>query len=117
MEQLLAAHTQQKKDMLKMWNMILIIITFILCIFGTYLTRSGAVSSVHAFTADKFGQMFLAFVLVIIAISAYLVISRRQVLKSTKRMESLVSRESGFLFNNVIFVTYLRSIAVPDSKL
>ena len=96
---------QEKKDMLKMWNMILIIITFILCIFGTYITRSGAVSSVHAFTADKFGQMFLAFVLVIIAISAYLVISRRQVLKSTKRMESMVSRESGFLFNNVIFVS------------
>ena len=96
---------QEKKDMLKMWNMILIIITFILCIFGTYITRSGAVSSVHAFTADEFGQMFLAFLLVIIAISAYLVISRRQVLKSTKRMESMVSRESGFLFNNVIFVS------------
>ncbi len=96
---------QEKKEMLKTWNMILIISTFVLCIFGTYITRSGAVSSVHAFTADKFGQLFLAFVLVIIAISAYLVISRRQVLKSTKRMESMLSRESGFLFNNVIFVS------------
>lgn len=96
---------QEKKNMLKAWNMILIIITFILCIFGTYITRSGAVSSVHAFTADRFGQLFLAFVLVLIAISGYLVISRWKVLKSSKRMESLLSRESGFLFNNVVFVS------------
>ncbi|MFQ6607096.1 MAG: heme lyase CcmF/NrfE family subunit [Fidelibacterota bacterium] len=96
---------QEKKDMLKTWNMILIIVTFVLCIFGTYITRSGAVSSVHAFTADKFGQMFLAFVLIVIGISAHLVISRWKVLKSAKRMESLLSRESGFLFNNVVFVS------------
>jgi len=96
---------QEKKNMLKAWNMILIIITFVLCIFGTYITRSGAVSSVHAFTADRFGQLFLAFVLVLIAISGYLVISRWKVLKSSKRMESLLSRESGFLFNNVVFVS------------
>ncbi len=96
---------QEKKNMLKTWNMILIIITFVLCIFGTYITRSGAVSSVHAFTADRFGQLFLAFVIVLIAISGYLVISRWKVLKSSKRMESLLSRESGFLFNNVVFVS------------
>ena len=57
---------QEKKNMLKMWNMILILITFTLCIFGTFLTRSGIVSSVHSFTASSLGPIFLTYVLLIL---------------------------------------------------
>ncbi|MEE2876958.1 MAG: heme lyase CcmF/NrfE family subunit [Candidatus Neomarinimicrobiota bacterium] len=96
---------QEKKNMLRVWNMILILVTFLLCIFGTFLTRSGIVSSVHSFTQSSLGPMFFGFVLLILAVSIYLVLSRLDDLKSGKRMESFVSRESGFLFNNVVFVS------------
>ncbi len=96
---------QEKKNMLRVWNMILILVTFLLCIFGTFLTRSGVVSSVHSFTQSSLGPMFLGFVLLILAVSTYLLLSRLDDLKSGKRMESFVSRESGFLFNNVVFVS------------
>ena len=96
---------QEKKNMLRVWNMILILVTFLLCIFGTFLTRSGVVSSVHSFTQSSLGPMFLSFVLLILAVSTYLLLSRLDDLKSGKRMESFVSRESGFLFNNVVFVS------------
>ena len=96
---------QEKKNMLKMWNMILILITFTLCIFGTFLTRSGIVSSVHSFTASSLGPIFLAFVFLILFVCIYLLITRSKYLKSEKKLESFASRESGFLFNNVIFVS------------
>ncbi len=96
---------QEKKNMLRVWNMILILVTFLLCIFGTFLTRSGVVSSVHSFTQSSLGPMFFAFVLLILAVSIYLIITRLNDLKTEKRLESFVSRESGFLFNNVIFVS------------
>ena len=91
--------------MLKVWNMILILVTFILCIFGTFLTRSGIVSSVHSFTASSLGPIFLTFVFLIMAVSIYLILTRLDDLKTEKRLESFVSRESGFLFNNVVFVS------------
>ena len=96
---------QEKKNMLKMWNMILILITFTLCIFGTFLTRSGIVSSVHSFTASSLGPIFLAFVFLILFVCIYLLTTRSKYLKSEKKLESFASRESGFLFNNVIFVS------------
>ncbi len=96
---------QEKKNMLKVWNMILILLTFLLCIFGTFLTRSGIVSSVHSFTQSSLGPMFLGFVVFILTVSVYLLLSRLNDLKTEKSMESFVSRESGFLFNNVIFVS------------
>ncbi len=95
---------QEKKNMLRVWNMVLIIITFTLCIFGTFLTRSGVMSSVHSFTGSSLGPLFLGFVFLILAVSFYLLINRISVLKSAKKMESFSSRESGFLFNNVVFV-------------
>ena len=96
---------QEKKNMLKMWNMILILITFTLCIFGTFLTRSGIVSSVHSFTASSLGPIFLTYVFLILFVCIYLLITRSKYLKSEKKLESFVSRESGFLFNNVLFVS------------
>lgn len=96
---------QEKKKMLRLWNMVLIIGTFVLCIFGTFLTRSGVVSSVHSFTQSSLGPMFLGFVLFIIVVSGWLLVTRMKDLRSEKRMESFLSRESGFLFNNVVFVS------------
>ena len=95
---------QEKKGMLKTWNMILIMITFTLCIFGTFLTRSGVMSSVHSFAVSNLGPVFLGFIAIILLVGTYLVIDRASILKSEKRIESFTSRESGFLFNNVIFV-------------
>lgn len=95
---------QEKRNMLRVWNMVLIILTFTLCIFGTFLTRSGVVSSVHSFTASSLGPMFLGFVFFILLVSGILLYLRYPILKSERKMESFTSRESGFLYNNVIFV-------------
>ncbi|MBL7013564.1 MAG: heme lyase CcmF/NrfE family subunit [Candidatus Marinimicrobia bacterium] len=95
---------QEKKNMLKIWNMILIILTFTLCIFGTFLTRSGIMSSVHSFTASGLGPLFFGFVILILIVSYGLLYVRRDHFQTEKRLESFTSRESGFLFNNVIFV-------------
>ncbi|MFB0517481.1 MAG: heme lyase CcmF/NrfE family subunit [Candidatus Neomarinimicrobiota bacterium] len=95
---------QEKKNMLRLWNVVLIMATFTLTIFGTYLTRSGILSSVHAFAATNLGIWFFGFVLFIILSCVILVLLRRDELTSQNRLESFSSRESGFLFNNLIFV-------------
>ncbi len=95
---------QEKRDMLRVWNMTLIIITFALSIFGTFLTRSGIMSSVHSFTASSLGPLFLVFVGLILIGSFWLLIRRLPVLRTANRIESFTSRESGFLFNNVVFI-------------
>ena len=96
---------QEKKNMLRVWNTILIMLTFALTIFGTFLTRSGVMSSVHSFTESSLGPIFLGFVAIIIIVCGVLIFHGLPNLKSNKRIESLTSRESGFLFNNVVFVT------------
>ncbi len=95
---------QEKKDMLKVWNMVLIILTFTLSIFGTFLTRSGVISSVHSFAQSAIGPIFFGFVLFILFTSVYILLVNLHLLKSTARIESVVSRESVFLINNVVFV-------------
>ena len=90
--------------MLKTWNMILILLTFTLCIFGTFLTRSGVMSSVHSFAVSDLGPVFLGFIALILVVCTVLILVRLPILKSEKRIESFTSRESGFLFNNVIFL-------------
>lgn len=94
---------QEKKGMLKTWNMILILLTFTLCIFGTFLTRSGVMSSVHSFAVSDLGPVFLGFIAILLVVCTFLIIIRFPILKSEKQIESFTSRESGFLFNNVIF--------------
>ena len=96
---------QEKKNMLRIWNAILIMLTFALTIFGTFLTRSGVMSSVHSFTESSLGPIFLAFVAIIVTVCAILIFQGLPKMKSDKHIESLTSRESGFLFNNVVFVT------------
>ena len=95
---------QEKKGMMKVWNMVLVSATFFLCIFGTFLTRSGIVSSVHAFAQSPIGIYFVAFLAVGIAATVYLILDRLDYLKSESRLESVISRESSFLFNNLILL-------------
>ena len=97
---------QEKRGMLKVWNMWLIFATFGLSIFGTFLTRSGVVSSVHAFAQSSIGDWFVGFLLVILAVCTYFYFANRNHLRSEHRLESLVSRESSFLFNNLLFVLF-----------
>ncbi len=95
---------QEKRNMLKVWNIILILATFGLSIFGTFLTRSGIISSVHAFGQSELGYWFLGF-LGLIFISGVLLLSYRlPELRSENRLDSLLSRESSFMFNNVLLV-------------
>jgi len=95
---------EEKKGMLRIWNMLMIIATFALCIFGTFLTRSGIVSSVHAFTTSTLGPLFAGFLAITLAVSLGLVALRLPELRSKNRLESVLSRESSFLFNNLVLV-------------
>ncbi len=95
---------QEKKGMLKIWNVLLIILTFSLSIFGTFLTRSGIISSVHAFATSNIGPLFGGFLFLVFFGSLILLVLRLDDLKSEARMESVLSREASFLFNNMIFV-------------
>ena len=93
---------QEKKGMMKVWNMVLVSATFFLCIFGTFLTRSGVVSSVHAFAQSPIGPYFATFLSIHIAATTWLILDRLGYLKSEAHLESVLSRESSFLFNNLI---------------
>ena len=95
---------QEKRGMLKVWNMWLIFSTFLLAIFGTFLTRSGVVSSVHAFAQSSIGNWFVAFLVVILCVCLLFFIRNRKHLVSEHKLESLVSRESSFLFNNLLLL-------------
>src|SRR5579863_10213157 len=95
---------QEKRGMLKVWNIVLIMVTFFLSIFGTFLTRSGIVSSVHAFAQSNIGPFFAGFLGVIVAFSLTLLFLRLDFLKSENQLDSVVSRESGFLFNNWVLL-------------
>src|ERR1700675_1104125 len=95
---------QEKKGMMKVWNMVLVSGTFFLCIFGTFLTRSGVVSSVHAFAQSPIGKYFVYFLVIGISATIYLILDRLNYLRSEARLESVVSRESSFLFNNLMLL-------------
>jgi len=95
---------QRRRGMLKIWNMLLIILTFNLTIFGTFLTRSGILSSVHTFAESALGPFFLAFIGVTLFGSLGLLYYRSKELKGEAEMESLISRESTFLLNNLLLV-------------
>src|SRR3982075_4018718 len=95
---------QEKRGMLKVWNMWLIFSTFMLSIFGTFLTRSGVVSSVHAFAQSSIGNWFVAFLAIIFATCLFFYLKNRSHLRSEHKLESLISRESSFLFNNLLLL-------------
>jgi cytochrome c-type biogenesis protein CcmF len=98
---------QEKRGMLKHWNMLLIILTYSLVIFGTFLTRSGVLSSVHAFAQSAIVPAFFIFIGFTFITSAILLVYRWSDLKSETHMTSLLSRESLFLVNNLLFMGVL----------
>jgi cytochrome c-type biogenesis protein CcmF len=98
---------QEKRGMLKQWNMLLIILTYSLVIFGTFLTRSGVLSSVHAFAQSAIGPMFFIFIGITFIISISLLIYRWNDLRAEVEMKSLLSREALFLLNNLLFLGVL----------
>ena len=108
---------QEKRGMLKVWNVLLVILAFGLSLFGTFLTRSGIVSSIHSFTQSSIGPWFLAFICLVVAGSLGLLFSRLPLLRTRSRLESLVSREATFLYNNLLLValtlTILWGVAYP----
>jgi cytochrome c-type biogenesis protein CcmF len=95
---------QERRGMLRVWNMVLVVLAFSLCIFGTFITRSGLLQSVHAFGAKTVGPYFLAFLAVVLAGSITLIIRRLPKLRSQNSLESYVSREAVFLYNNLLLV-------------
>jgi cytochrome c-type biogenesis protein CcmF len=99
---------QEKRDMLRIWNLVLIGLTYSLCLFGTMITRSGLVQSVHAFAQTEiFGQLFLGYVAATAGLFFGLLFWRRHALRSSERLESALSREGSFLFNNWAFMVIL----------
>ena len=98
---------QEKRGMLKHWNMVLIILTYCLVIFGTFLTRSGVLSSVHAFAQSAIGPLFFGFIFITFIVSLGLLLWRWDSLKSEAHMTSMLSREALFLLNNLLFMGIL----------
>jgi cytochrome c-type biogenesis protein CcmF len=95
---------QERRRMLKLWNLALVILTFSLTLFGTFLTRSGIIASVHAFTQGTIGAFFLGFLALVVLGSLALLAWRWETLRGTGQLDSVVSRESAFLLNNVLLV-------------
>jgi cytochrome c-type biogenesis protein CcmF len=95
---------QERKDMLKVWNLSLIGLAFGLTLFGTFITRSGVISSVHSFTQSGLGPYFLSFLIAVTLAYTALLIFRSKQLRSPAEFESYLSREAAFLFNNLILV-------------
>ena len=95
---------QEKRGMLKVWNMWLVFASFWLAILGTFLTRSGIISSVHAFAQSSIGSWFAWFLAISFAVFVYFFAKNHKHLRSEHKLESLISRESSFLFNNLLFL-------------
>ncbi len=96
---------QEKRGMMKGWNVWLIFITFMLTILGTLLTRAGLVQSVHAFAQSSIGNWFTSFLAIVFAVCLFTFFKNRDHLRAENRLESIVSRESSFLFNNLVLLT------------
>ena len=95
---------QERRGMLKVWNLVLVMLTFALSILGTFITRSGVIASVHAFGVSSLGPWFLAFLGVTVLAFLYLLFNRMNELKEENTLDSLISREASFLLNNLILV-------------
>lgn len=95
---------QERRGMLKKWNMLLILITFCLAIFGTFVVRGGLLASVHNFATSALGPTFLSFLAFSIAVSLFFFFRRQSLLQSENRFDSVISKESSFLLNNVLLV-------------
>ena len=103
---------QERRGMLKLWNVILICLTFLLTYFGTFLTRSGLIASVHSFARSSIGNFFLIYMVLIIVVSAGLILYRADQLRAKGRMDSILSREFTFVVNNWALLFMMLFIAV-----
>src|SRR5881394_597470 len=101
---------QEKRGMLKVWNMVLVALAFNLSLFGTFLTRSGVINSIHSFSKSSIGGWFLAFLGLMIFFSIALIRWRLPLLRTKTKLESLVSREATFLYNNLLLVALALTI-------
>src|ERR671911_1100053 len=101
---------QEKRGMLKVWNMLLVIGAFCLSLFGTFLTRSGILNSIHSFTEGPLGAWFLGFICLVVVASTALVLARLPLLRAKTRLESPISREATFLYNNLLLVAFCLTI-------
>jgi len=95
---------QEKRGMLRKWNVVLVVVSFLLSIFGTFITRSGVIESVHSFAQSPVGTWFAAFFFLATGITIYLVGTRLKDLEARAELESMVSREAAFLYNNLLLV-------------
>jgi cytochrome c-type biogenesis protein CcmF len=98
---------QEKRGMLKVWNMWLVFASFWLAILGTFLTRSGIISSVHAFAQSSIGPWFGWFLAITLAVFVFFFFMNKDHLRSEHKLEAVVSRESSFMFNNLLFCALL----------
>ncbi len=102
---------QEKKGMLRVWNVSLVVLTFSLALFGTFLTRSGLVNSIHSFSKSSIGAWFVGLIAVVVLASVALVVARLPLLRSrSQQLESLVSREAVFLYNNLLLVAFALTV-------
>jgi len=101
---------QERKGMLRVWNMVLVALAFELSVFGTFLTRSGVVNSIHSFAKSPIGGWFLAFVVISSLFSVALILWRLPLLKARTKLESALSREATFLYNNLLLVALCLTI-------
>ena len=101
---------QEKRGMLRIWNVLLVLLAFSLSLFGTFLTRSGVVNSIHSFTQSSIGPWFLGFIGVVVSVSLALVFWRLPKLRSPTRLESPISREAAFLYNNLLLLALCLTI-------
>ncbi len=101
---------QEKRGMLRIWNVLLVLLAFSLSLFGTFLTRSGVVNSIHSFTQSSIGPWFLAFIVLVVGISLAAVFWRRPQLRSPTKLESPISREAAFLYNNLLLLALCLTI-------
>src|ERR1041385_4749964 len=103
---------QERRNMLKIWNVVLIVITFLLTIFGTFLTRAGLISSVHAFAQSDIGVFFLWFIGLALAVSVGLIVYRLPLLRSRGQIEAVLSREAAFVVNNWLLLGIMTFILI-----
>ena len=101
---------QEKRGMLRVWNVTLVSLAFCLSLFGTFLTRSGVVTSIHSFTKSSIGPWFLGFIVIAVVFAVAMIWLRLPQLRTTAKLESLVSREAAFLYNNLLLVALCLTI-------
>lgn len=107
-----SAMVQERRGMLKVWNAVLVCGTYLLTLFGTFLTRSGLVDSVHTFSTSPIGGWLLAYLGLAVAVSVYLIGSRLDLLRDERDFESFVSKEGSFLLNNVVFLALVLTLLI-----